>query len=243
MTDVGGIGQPDQPDGASGRNVSTPLVASLAQWIWLLDFSGNADALDASPLSTGDLSTALLGHFDSVHLMRSTAPVISRISDVARVEGWAPATTTLGALRTSTWSPESFDCIALHDLLIREPQSRENLAADLDQAHRILRSGGWLSLASSSSGPLRSGASTSAVPSRRDLETMLRRAGFTEIRCLFAEPTLERPLVLVPDKASAVALYDSRYTRALPKRMVRWAMVRTPLRAQLFSTYFLLARA
>ena len=49
---------------------SSPLVTSLAQWVWLLEFDSSLAALDASALRTGELAGALVPHFDAVHVVR-----------------------------------------------------------------------------------------------------------------------------------------------------------------------------
>ena len=223
--------------------MASPLVTSLAQWVWLLEFNSTVAALDASALPSGDLAAALLPHFAKVHVVRPDAASLEATMESASHEGWEPTTAAVSPLTSLALEPRSLDCIAVHDLFVRHPRSSVELASDLMALGRLLRPGGWLSLCSPHRQSLRWRRSVTAGLRRVRVESLLYRAGFHEIRCLFTEPALDRPLALIPDAGPAVALFDSRDARSRTKQVVRKALARSPLRADLLSSYFLFARA
>ena len=102
---------------------SSPLVTSLAQWVWLLEFDSSLAALDASALRTGELAGALVPHFDAVHVVRPDAASLEATTASARRDGWQPATATVAPLTAITLEQGSLDCIAVHDLFVRQPRS------------------------------------------------------------------------------------------------------------------------
>jgi SAM-dependent methyltransferase len=233
---------PDRPVAPATQASSSPLVTSLAQWVWLLEFDSSLAALDASALRTGELAGALVQHFDAVHVVRPDVASLEATTASARRDGWQPATATVAPLTAITLEQGSLDCIAVHDLFVRQPRSTAALTSDLACLARLLRPGGWLSLSSPHRPSLPWRRSTARGLSRRRVESLLQSAGFREVRCLFTEPSLERPLMLVPDSAAAVQTFDAREARSASKRLARRALAHTPLRGDLFSSWFLFAR-
>lgn len=234
---------PDRSDAPVTQVPASPLVTSLAQWLWLLEFDSTLAALDASALPSGDLAAALLPHFAEVHVVRPDAASLEATMASARRDGWEPTTGMVARLDNLGLPDRSLDCVAVHDLLVRDPRSSVELASDLAGLGRLLRPGGWLSLCSPHRQSLPWRRSAAAGLRRNHVESLLHRAGFREIRCMFAEPSLDRPLMLVPDSSAAVATFDERATRSVPKQLVRKALARSPLRADLLSSFFLFARA
>lgn len=234
---------PEQSDPPGTPVSPSPFVTSLAQWVWLLEFDSALAALDASALPSADLAAALLPHFAEVHVVRPDTVSLEAAAESARRGGWEPTTATVARLDELPLHDRSLDCIAVHDLFVRHPRPGAELAADLVRLGRLLRPGGWLSLCSPHRQSLPWRRSVTAGLRRAGVESLLYRAGFREIRCLLTEPSLGRPLALVPDAGPAVALFDTRDARSRTKQLVRQALARSPLRADLLSSYFLFARA
>ncbi len=218
------------------------MVRSLASWLWLIG-CGTGKALDASEEAGGDFAASLMTHFDEVHVLRADPSVLDSVrADNAR-EGWVPASLTSGTVRDAPWPPGTFDCIALHDALAHRPPAAPGLLEDLRPLHRLLRPGGWLEVAAPNPRlPGRRAAGTFVLPRGR-LSRLLVRAGFREVRCWFAAPTLARPLTLLPDARAAIRAYEAsdamRGATSWPRRAI--AGFGTP--SVLYPAYVLLARA
>jgi hypothetical protein len=199
-------------------------------------------ALDASS-TKGELAAALLGHFDEVHVLRTNLPDLERVRVTNRREGWHAASFHVGVLRTAPWPAATFDCIAMHDMSARRQASTDDLQKELNAARRLLRPHGWLALASPNPSFLgRRLGRTRGIP-RRLLSQLLVRAKFSQQRCLFAAPTLERPLTVVPEAGDAVSAYELSDTLRDARSLARRAAVRLGLHSVLYPAYFLLARA
>lgn len=218
-------------------------MRSLAPWLWLVDFDAQGNALDASERQTGEVATELRAHFAAVHLVRSDAATLDGLRVATSRDGWTPSSEVLGSVRTAAWPRETFDCIALHDALIRRRLPMDEVLAELQDAHRLLKPGGWLALASPSPRTVRRPRTRTPGISRAALTRLLTRAHFREIRCLFVHPTADEPFTVVPDAKAAIRAHD---TFAGANGMSVWrrrAAVELGFQATLFPAYILLARA
>jgi hypothetical protein len=215
----------------------------LATWLWLVEFSSTDTALDASGESTGELATSFRSHFGAVHVLRDDATALERVQLDCAGDGWEPTSCRLGSPKSSPWPARSFDCIALHDALARRNPTSAEMLDELTRLHTMLRSGGWLALASRTLPPVRRGRPDAAI-SRRVVTRQLRLAGFGEIRCLFGGPTIEGPLTLLPNSSKAVGAFEaSDAMRGAPGLRGRRTLARLGARDLLYPAYLLLARA
>lgn len=218
-------------------------MRSLAPWLWLVDFDAQDKALDASERRTGDLGAELSAHFAEVHVVRTDAASLGSLRVASGRDGWTPSTEVLGSVRTAAWRRETFDCIALHDALVRRRLAIPEVLAELQDAHRLLKPGGWLALASPSPSTMRSPRARTPGIARAVLSRLLTRAHFQEIRCLFVHPTADEPFTVVPDTKAAIRAHD---TIAGAGGMAVWrrrAAVELGFQSTLFPAYMLLARA
>ncbi len=220
----------------------TRVVRSLAPWIWLVE-CGTGTALDASVESSGDLAASLMPHFGAVHVLRAEASVVESVRASNAREGWTPSSLTAGTVRAAPWPPGSFDCVALHDALARRAMAAPELLDELRQCNRLLKAGGWLALAAPNPRPFRRAPEPAGAIARGDMIRQLRRAGFREVRCWLAAPTLERPLTLLPDTRTAARAYEAsdamRGSTSWPRRAIA---ALGPL-SLLYPGYVVLARA
>lgn len=218
-------------------------MRSLAPWLWFLDFDGRGKALDASDLPTVELAIALKAHFAEVHVLRADGANLDAVRVADNRAGYSLASMVRGSIQTAYWPPETFDCVVLHDALVRRCLTNTEVLAELRAAHRLLKRGGWLAIASRRPpGLFRRRARMQGVP-RAVLARLLRRARFREIRCLFADPSAEEIFTVVPDVRAAILAHE---TLASSSGRISWrrrAAAALGLRSALFSAYVLLARA
>jgi hypothetical protein len=229
----------DGPKERDGGN-----VRSLTPWLWLVDFDAQGKALDASERPTGELAAALMAHFAELHVLRSDSASLDAFRAVNNQDGWAPSSIGVGSVSTAPWPQETFDCIAVHDALLRRRLTETEWLAELRSAHRLLKRGGWLAITSSQPPRLfGSQASSAAGIPRAVLSRRLTNAGFREIRCLFVEPAADAMFTVVPDTKAAVKAHD---TLAGSRGLALWrrrAVAALGFRSALFPAYVLLARA
>ena len=218
------------------------MLRSPAPWLWLLDFDAHGKALDASDSKTTQLTSALMAHFTEVHVMRGDDESLEAFR-VANPEGWSPASAVRGTVRTHPWPPGTFDCIALHDALVRKGLSTPDLLAELQGLHHLLRPGGWLALTSPFPPRLRGRRLHGRGIPRARLSRLLRQANFRELRCFFVEPSVDDPNTVVPAFKAAIRARDTLEGVSGRRLWKRRAAVELGLPAALFSAYVLLARA
>ncbi len=219
------------------------MVRSLAPWLWLIECGTGGKALDASEEATGDLAASLMGHFAEVHALRTAAPVLDSVRASNEREGWAPASLTLGTVRSASWPAGTFDCIALHDALARRALVGPDLLEELRHLHRLLRRDGWLAVASPNPRPIARRRGPARVLSRGQLTALLRRAQFRDVHCWLAAPTLERPLTLLPDVRSAIRAYEASDAMRGSTSPIRRMIAGFGPVSLLYPAYVLLARA
>jgi SAM-dependent methyltransferase len=218
-------------------------VRSLTTWLWLIDIEDGAHALDASAEVTGDLAASLRGHFANVHVLRRDQDSLARVRASSDAEGWPLSEMAVGSAQTAPWAPATFSCIVLHDALVRQPAASSSLVDDLRHYHKMLKPGGWLALTSPQ--PFLPGRSRDGQRgvSRHRFRRFLKTAGFREVRCLFSEFTLERPLFLVPNDHTLISAYEASDAMRGTARWTRRLVASVGLRAVLYPAYLLLARA
>lgn len=218
-------------------------IRSITSWIWFLDMPPGGAALDASDDSTADIAACLAEHFRDVHVLRPDRSAADAFRSAPHCASWSPASLTAGTLESATWDAGSFSCIALHDSLDRrhiEPAARD---AEFARYHRLLRANGWLALAAAQSPALSRGGAKNGGTNRKQLTRALKKAGFREVRCFFVEPTLERPLTILPDSLPAVRAYEFYDAMRGSTGLKRRGVASLGLRSLLYPGYFLLARA
>ncbi len=218
-------------------------MKSLAPWLWLVDFDARDRALDASDAPTGELTEALMAHFAEVHVLRAGSSDLDQLRDAYSVEGWIPASAAVGSVATAAWPNETFDCIALHDALVRRRLSTTEVQAELEAAHRLLKPGGWLALASPSPPRFRRRTEQTIGLRRTVLSRLLTRARFREIRCLFVAPSADDPSTVVPDVKSAIRARDTLEGVHGAAKWKHRAALELGFRPSLFPAYVLLAQA
>lgn len=218
-------------------------MTSLAPWLWLVDFEERNRALDASSATTGELAAALMAHFAEVHVLRNDRANLDGLSAANRRDGLVPSSTALGSVRHALWPAETFDCIALHDTLVRRQLPITEVLVALRGAHRMLKRGGWLALASPRPSRLRRPPLQENGISRGVLSRLLSVAHFREVRCLFVEPSVDDPVTMVPDMKTAIRAHDAIEGARGIAMWRRRAAVELGLRSALFPAYVLLARA
>ena len=216
------------------------MVRSLAPWLWLLDFRATRKALDASDDPSGELSAALGEHFTEVHSLRANNARLEEFNTANEAQGWRPASVHAGTARDIKWPDGTFDCVALHDALTRSAHSERQVIQELDEYRRILRGDGWLVLASPTPrAAARGQAETPAIPRRR-LTRLVEQSDFREVRCLWFEHMIERPLFLIPNSRRTIEAYEAMRGSASRQRR---AAAKAGLNSLLYPAYFLLARA
>ncbi len=216
---------------------------SLAPWLWLIDFDEHGMALDASDVPNRDLAVALMAHFTQVHVIRPDTAKLAALPAANSLEGWVPASTVIGSLSAAAWPEETFDCIAVHDALVRRGIPTTEVLAELKGAHRLLKPGGWLALASPRPSRLHRQRAGTIGLARATLSRLLKEAHFHEIRCLYVEPSADNPRTVVPNAKAAIGAHnhlEGVRGRAMWKRR---AAVELGFRSALFPAYLLLARA
>lgn len=216
-------------------------MSSLAPWLWLVDFDANGKALNASETRTDELTTALMAHFAEVHVLRADSANPDGLRAASARETLAPANEARGSVCAAPWSPATFDCIALHDSLVRRRLPMADVVAELEGAHRLLKPGGWLALASPNPPMLRRGFAA-GFP-RTLLSRLLMKAHFQEIRCLFVDPSADDPCTVVPDVKAAIRAHETLAGIRGKARWKRSAALELGFRYALFPAYLLLARA
>jgi hypothetical protein len=218
-------------------------MRSLAPWLWLVDFEAQDQALDASESQTGELATALMGHFAQVHVLRDEGEKLEGLRAANDREGCEPASAVLGTVSTAPWARETFDCIALHDALVQRHLPAPEMLTELQGAHHLLKPGGWLALASPCTLRLRNPLGRATGIPRQVLSRLLRQANFREIRCFFVEPSADDPCTVVPDVDAAIRARDTLEGVSARTRWKRRAALELGVQSVLFPAYLLLARA
>jgi hypothetical protein len=188
------------------------MVPPIAGWLWFLDRERGGAALDASNGRSG-LATQLEPHFARVETLDETAP---------------------------RWTAETFDCIALHDNLTRILAGLPGLPG-LSRLHALLRPGGWL-VGGSANPDCSGGHDGHAGVKLTEATRQLRRAGFREIRCVFATPSLDRPTSLIPNVRGAVRAFETSPATQDAARWTRRAVAFAGPRRLLYPAYFTMAR-
>jgi hypothetical protein len=218
-------------------------VRSLASWLWLVEFPGTACALDASEDASGELAAALSEHFATVHALRSDDAKLQDLHEASARQGWSLASETVGSVYDGSWAHGMFDCIAVYDGLAADVS--HGAAYDrLKRYHSLLRSGGWICVASPTPTVLGRGGSHDSGIERRAFTRLLTRAGFNDVRAYWIEYSLERPLFLVPHKRETIVAYesyDAMRGSGLSRR--RRTVANTGIGSLLYPAYLLLARA
>jgi hypothetical protein len=218
-------------------------VRSLAPWLWLVDFDAQRTALDASERPTGELAAELSAHFAEVHIVRTGAAILDEIRVANRGGAWLPSSEVLGSVRTAAWPRETFDCIALHDALVRRQLPTAEVLAELQDAHRLLKPGGWLALTSSFPRTMNGARTRTPGIPRAILSRLLTRAHFEEIRCLFVHPGADEPFTLVPNVKTAIRAHEACSGGSGVAMWRRRMAVELGVQSALFPAYVLLARA
>jgi len=218
------------------------MVRSLTNWIWLVEFSSHARALDATDAPTADVAASLRQHFPAVSVVRRDESALSDVRASAAASGWHVDEYVQGRLESGPWAAGSFDCIVMHDVLSRDSGQRDPLRRTLAAARRLLRPGGWLQLTSANRSLRRSRSAPGAL-SRRNVARLLRRAGFGEVRTLHVASSIERSLHLIPDRRGALLAFESSDAMRGATSRVRQAIARVGPRSMLYTGYMLLARA
>ena len=217
------------------------MTRSLATWLWLLDVHGGS-ALDASVEQTSELAASLLGHFSDVTVLRNSHASLDAVRVDSLGAPTAPASFLVGTLATAPLAPRSFDCIALHDALTSVCGSRSELRECFAAAHVLLRPDGWLA-ATFPSPSMQSVRSRQWRPSSRAVSRMLRRTGFMEVRTLYVEHGLERPLTMLPARPNAVRAYETAAGMRPNTRGIRRVLATIGVHSILYPAFLVLARA
>lgn len=106
------------------------------------------------------------------------------------------------------WRAQTFDCIAVHANLIRILNQGHADMPGLNRLYALLRPGGWL--VGGSTNPDYIGESRAAGGVKLSVAIRkLHRAGFQEVRCAFATPSLDRPTSLIPAARHAVRAFET----------------------------------
>ena len=217
------------------------MIRSLSTWLWLVDLQGGS-ALDASAEQTSDLAAGLFGHFSDVTILRENHASLEAVR-LDSLEGPAAAASFLvGSIATVPLAPRSFECIALHDALASVSSSKAELRTGFAAAYALLRHDGWLA-ATFPSPSIQSICSRQWRPSRRSVCRMLTRAGFREMRLLYVESGLERPLTMLPGRADAIRAYENAPGMRPRTRGVRSALASVGAHSILYPAFLVLARA
>ncbi|HET9947380.1 MAG TPA: methyltransferase domain-containing protein [Longimicrobiales bacterium] len=209
-----------------------------ATWLWFTDCRHGGVALDASA-TTGQVAAELAPWFGEVHVLREREADFAGVRALAAALHDAPYREAVGTIHSAPFPEGSFDCVAVHDVLAGRSPASEDTARTLARIRALLRPGGWLAAASPRRGLRRSGA---RGVSPRAFTRALERAGFRDTRCLFAAPSIDRPLSLVPDSAPTVRAYEGSDpiagTTSPGRRVLSWLGAG----ALLYPGYFILAR-
>ena len=189
------------------------IVPPVAGWLWFLERQRGGTALDASA-GTASLAAQLGRHFASVERLDAN---------------W------------TRWAEQTFDCIALHDRLIRTLDDGASEMPGLTRLYSLLRPGGWL--VGGSTNPDYIGVSGARAGVKLAVMTRkLRLAGFREIRCVFATPSLDHPTNLIPDARKAVRAFETSSAKGDSSGWSRRAVAGVgPIRL-LYPAYFAMAR-
>jgi hypothetical protein len=219
------------------------MVRSLASWLWLLDFRYRGTALDASDDPTGELGASLAGHFDAVHAQRDSQAALDTLAAANAEQGWASASLRVGTASQAAWPAETFDCIVLYDSLVRRGASPREVRAEVAAWRPKMRRDGWLVVASATPAMLRRTKSDAPAISRRAFASQLRAAGYRDVRCLWVEYSLDRPLFMIPAARSTVTAYESYDAMRSSGSRHRRLAARSGLHTLLYPGYLLFARA
>lgn len=198
--------------------MTQPFTAqALVPWLWLLDREPGGVALDASR-TDGRLGAELSGHFSAVEVMEH-APWITDVP----------------------WTPQTFDCIALHETLSAVAASTVERVAALSRVRNLMRPGGWFAAASANSSFLGNRGSRRVGIAPRLYSRYLLMSGFTDVRRVYVTPSLVQPRTLIPDSRRAVHGYEAFEPNTVNK--ARGVFARLGINSALYPAYFILARA
>jgi hypothetical protein len=219
------------------------MVRSLASWLWLLDFRYRGAALDASDDPTGELGASLAGHFDQVHALRPTQTALDTLAAANAEQGWTSTSMKVGTAAKADWPADTFDCVVLYDAPVRRGASSRELRDEVAAWRPKMRRDGWLVAASATPTMLRRTKSETPAISRASFTRQLRAAGYRDVRCLWVEYTLDRPLFMIPADRSTVTAYESYDAMRSSGRRHRRLAARSGMHALLYPGYLLFARA
>jgi hypothetical protein len=214
------------------------MVRALTTWVWLVDFERAERALDATGETSADVAAALQRHFPLVHILRDSDSALSLVRESSRGLGFEAAAMSPGRPDSGGLDAGSFDCIMMHDAIVG---ARTDANRVLSGARRLLRTGGWLQVASAHP-PLRDANEASGIP-RRKLERALYAAGFGEVRTYHVDSALDRLLHFVPGDRRAVLEYESSPAMRSSTSRRRRAVASIGLHSLLYQGYMMLARA
>ena len=217
-------------------------VRSLAAWLWLIDLGTAKRVLDASDDSSGELAAALAQHFDEVHAVRADALQLDALRGSNERQGWSIASLVAGSAGTLQQASGTFDCIVVHDVLARRNLNDRDFLAELSQYHRLLRVDGWFAMAAFTPSEIGSDNLPAGTLPKRRAHRLLSRAGFRDLRFLWVENSLDRPLSLIPDTLSARTAYESYDAMRGSSTFIRRMAALAGLGSVLYPSYFLLAR-
>ena len=214
------------------------MVRALTTWVWLVDFERAERALDATRETSADVAAALQPHFPLVHVLRTSDSALSSVRESSGSMGFQAAAMSSGRLDSAALEAGSFDCIMVHDAIVG---ATPDAARVLGTARRLLRTGGWLQVASAHP-PLWNATESSGIR-RRKLERDLYSAGFREVRTYQVDSALDRLLHFVPSDRRAVLEYESSPAMRTITSRRRRAVASIGLHSLLYPGYMMLARA
>ena len=212
-----------------------PPVSGQANWLWMVDRGGAQTALDlGSPF--GEMTVALSSHFECV--IHACPPELAAFTamrfaqdrlDNAHVLALEPVALPFGE--------SSFDCIALSGCsghaFLKAGANRRGFEPGLGQLHRLLRSGGLLSLPVERPSRL----------FRQRAKRRLRRAGFEKIHGYYVDPSAERPRRIIPQRRSALWAFERLRPGSTPRDWLRRVAATCGVHRFAFGPQLLLAYA
>jgi hypothetical protein len=219
------------------------MVRSLASWLWLLDFRDRGAAVDASDDTSGELAAALGCHFRRVDVVRGDQAQLDELQKSNERQGWVPTSIQVGSVATAPFAPDTFDCVVLYDAIVRRTQGVENMLDEVSRWRAMMRRDGWLVVAAATPHMLGRRKSGHSGIARRSLTRILNRAGYREVRCLWIEYSLERPLFLIPDSRATIASYESHDAMRGSGTRPRRVAAKSGMSSLLYPGYVLFARA
>lgn len=190
-----------------------PRTHPYTGWLWLTDIVSGGSVLDATG-SSSPLSGQLEQHFRHVDRLEP---------------GEAP-------------SRRSYDCIVLHERVRQSLNPSDAGTPTLQHFRALLAPDGWLVGSATNPHCLGSGRLARDGVGIGRMTRAFRRAGFTEVRRIFALPSLDRPMDLVPDTRRAVAAYEGLTSMQDAVSPLRKAVATMGLTSIMYPAYFILGR-